>query len=59
MRSVAAAAQVREENMGDPIYADIANSYFAAQHEISSLVRDRRRRVHPSAQPRERGLITA
>jgi TRAP-type mannitol/chloroaromatic compound transport system substrate-binding protein len=32
----AAAAQVREENMGDPIYADIANSYFAAQHEISS-----------------------
>jgi TRAP-type mannitol/chloroaromatic compound transport system substrate-binding protein len=32
----AAAAQVREENMGDPIYAEIAESYFAAQEEISS-----------------------
>ena len=32
----AAAAQVREENMGDPIYADIANSYFAAQDEVAS-----------------------
>jgi hypothetical protein len=26
-----AAAEVREENMGDPIYAEIANSYFAVR----------------------------
>ncbi|MEL6583336.1 MAG: TRAP transporter substrate-binding protein [Pseudomonadota bacterium] len=31
-----AAAEVREDNMGDPIYADIANSYFAALEETSS-----------------------
>ncbi|MBF9038960.1 ABC transporter substrate-binding protein [Rhodobacterales bacterium LSUCC0387] len=29
----AAAAEVREENMGDPIYAQIAESYFAAMKE--------------------------
>ena len=29
----AAAAEVREENMSDPIYADIANAYFASQAE--------------------------
>jgi TRAP-type mannitol/chloroaromatic compound transport system substrate-binding protein len=28
-----AAAQVREENMGDPIYAEIANGYFASMQE--------------------------
>ena len=31
-----AAAEVREENMGDPIYAKIAESYFAAQAETSA-----------------------
>jgi TRAP-type mannitol/chloroaromatic compound transport system substrate-binding protein len=31
-----AAAEVREENMGDPIYKDIADSYFAAQAETSA-----------------------
>jgi len=30
-----AAAEVREENMGDPIYAEIAESYFAAIAETS------------------------
>jgi TRAP-type mannitol/chloroaromatic compound transport system substrate-binding protein len=30
------AAEVREENMGDPIYAEIANSYFEAQAETSA-----------------------
>lgn len=30
------AAEVREENMGDPIYAKIANSYFAALAETSA-----------------------
>jgi elongation factor P--beta-lysine ligase len=32
MRS-AAPAEVREENMGDPIYAEIAESYFASLEE--------------------------
>ena len=31
-----AAAEVREANMSDEIYANIANSYFAAQAETSS-----------------------
>jgi TRAP-type mannitol/chloroaromatic compound transport system substrate-binding protein len=31
-----AAAEVREENMGDPIYAEIANSYFASLAESAS-----------------------
>jgi hypothetical protein len=35
MRSARAAAQVREENMGDPIYADIAK-LLRAQMEISA-----------------------
>ena len=30
------AAEVREANMSDPIYKDIADSYFAAQAEISA-----------------------
>jgi len=30
------AAEVREANMSDPIYADIANSYFAAMEETSN-----------------------
>ncbi|MBM1219155.1 TRAP transporter substrate-binding protein [Ponticoccus sp. SC2-23] len=31
-----AAAEVREENMGDEIYANIANSYFAAMQETAA-----------------------
>ncbi|MEO0711990.1 MAG: ABC transporter substrate-binding protein, partial [Pseudomonadota bacterium] len=31
-----AAAEVREENMGDPIYAGIAESYFASLEESAS-----------------------
>jgi TRAP-type mannitol/chloroaromatic compound transport system substrate-binding protein len=31
-----ASAEVREENMGDPLYAEIANSYFQAMEETSS-----------------------
>ncbi|MDU8945346.1 TRAP transporter substrate-binding protein [Ovoidimarina sediminis] len=31
-----AAAEVREANMSDPLYADIANSYFGAMEETSS-----------------------
>ncbi|MFT5869423.1 MAG: TRAP-type mannitol/chloroaromatic compound transport system substrate-binding protein [Paracoccaceae bacterium] len=31
-----AAAEVREENMSDPIYAEIANSYFASMAESAS-----------------------
>lgn len=32
----AAAAEVREENMSDPLYAEIANSYFASLDETAS-----------------------
>ncbi|MBY6200489.1 TRAP transporter substrate-binding protein [Maritalea mobilis] len=31
-----ASAEVREENMGDPIYAEIANSYFASLEESAN-----------------------
>jgi hypothetical protein len=34
MPSAAALLKVREENMGDPIYAEIAESYFASLEEI-------------------------
>jgi TRAP-type mannitol/chloroaromatic compound transport system substrate-binding protein len=31
-----ASAEVREENMGDPIYAEVAESYFSAMDETSA-----------------------